>query len=143
MNESIISVRYTKALFEAAKEINVIEAVKEDIDTIFNVMNESQELQFVFKNPVLKPSKKQEVIQQIFKNFNQLTLSFINLLIKNRREVYLHDISRNFLVKYAKSKGIEAAVFTTTKSIGNDILNEVKNIIKSVLNTNIDIRQAG
>ena len=56
MNESIISVRYTKALFASAKKKNLLEDVKSDMEIIFSVMNESKELLHVFQSPVLKPS---------------------------------------------------------------------------------------
>lgn len=140
MNESIVTVRYTKALFNKAIEVDLLDAVKDDMKTVFEVMNESKELLFVFKNPILKPSKKQEVIKNIFNKFNQLTLSFINLLIKNRREEFLHDISRNFLTKYTKSKGIEFAVLTTAHVVDADFLEKVKEVIKNTLKTDIEIK---
>ncbi len=131
MNESIISVRYTKALFLLAKEKELLDIVKNDMETVFNVMNDSDELQNIFQNPVLKPTKKQEIIKQVFTSFNGLTLSFINLLIKNRRENHLFDISRNFLDRYKQNKGIETALFTTATNMDLKMIEKVKDFIKT------------
>ena len=139
MNESIISVRYTKALFLLAKEKGLLEIVKNDMEMVHNVMNESDELQHIFQNPVLKPTKKQEIIKQVFTSFNVLTLSFINLLIKNRRESHLFDISRNFLDRYRQNMGIETAVFTTATDMDSKMLDKVKDLIKTALKTGIEL----
>ena len=68
MNESIISVRYTKALFLLAKDKGLLDDIKSDMETVFNLMNDNEELQHVFENPVLKPSNKQEIVKEIFGN---------------------------------------------------------------------------
>jgi F-type H+-transporting ATPase subunit delta len=139
MNESIISVRYSKALLNLSKEKGILEAVKKDMEVIFSLMKESEELQLVFQNPVLKPSKKSEVIKLLFPTFNAISLSFINLLIKNRRDEYLFDISRDFLDKYMQYKGVETAVFTSAIEVDNATLDNIKNIIRSVLKTEVEL----
>ena len=137
MNESIISVRYTKAIFSIAKEKKILEVVKEDMEQIFSLMSGSHELLSLFQNPVLKPSKKEELVRQIFKDFNFYTLSFISLLIKNRREEYLHDISRNFLDKYRKFKGIESGLLTTAVKVPDITLETINKQINAALKTEI------
>jgi F-type H+-transporting ATPase subunit delta len=139
MNESIISVRYSKALFNLAKEKSVIEAIKQDMETVFSLMKESEALQYVFQNPVLKPSKKNEVVKKIFTSFNPISLSFIELLIKNHREEYLFDISRNFLDKYMQHKGIETAVFTSVNKVDEAILEKVKKLIQTLLKKDVEL----
>jgi F-type H+-transporting ATPase subunit delta len=143
MNESIISVRYTKSIFALANEKGIIDTVKSDMENIFAIMNESEELMLVFQNPVLKPSNKQEVINQLFgKSFHPITLSFINLLIKNRREEYLHDISRNFLQKYRQMKGIETGTFTTAVTIKPETLEMIRVLIKKAMNVDVELNSS-
>jgi F-type H+-transporting ATPase subunit delta len=139
MNESIISVRYTKALFLIAEEKGLLDNIKKDMEMIFSIMSENNELLYIFQNPVIKPSKKQEVVRNVFTSFHDLTISFINLLIKNRRENHLLDISRNFLSKYRQNKGIESAVFTTAVEMESGMIEKVKNLIKAALKTEIEL----
>jgi F-type H+-transporting ATPase subunit delta len=139
MNESIISVRYSKALFNLAKEKGTLEVVKNDMDAVFTLMKESNELQLLFQNPVLKPSKKSEAVDQIFKSFNTSTLSFIKLLIKNRREEHLMDISRYFLDKYMHYKGIENATFTSATTVDKSMLENIKQLIRTLLKTEVEL----
>lgn len=139
MNESIISVRYTKALFSLALDKGLLDVVKNDMETVYFVMNESEELQNIFQNPVLNASHKNEIVKLIFKSFNKITISFIGILIKNRREEYLHDISRNFLEKYKHYKGIETANLTTAVSVDKKMLEKVKELIKKLIKKEIEI----
>ncbi len=139
MNESIISVRYTKALFNLAREKDLLDLVKADMEYVFNLMGKSKDLQMVFQNPVLKPSHKKEIIQQIFGSFNKVTISFINILIENRREEFLHDISRNFLSRYKQFKGIEQGTFITAFAVDKKVLDKVKTTIQQVLKTDSEI----
>ena len=140
MNESIISVRYTKSLFALAEEKGILDVVKNDMENIFAVMNESEELKLVFQNPILKPSNKQDVIKQLFgASFHPISLSFINLLIKNRREEHLHDISRNFMAKYRKKKGIETGTFTTAVTIKTETLDMIRVLIRKAMNIEVEL----
>jgi len=140
MNESIIAVRYTKSLFALAKEKNLLDVIKNDMEAVYNIMNESEELKLVFQNPVLKPSNKYEIIDKVFgSSFQKITISFMNLLVKNRREEYLHDISRNFLAKYREFNGIEAGVFTTAVSVDPKIIANLKEVIKKTLNIEVEL----
>lgn len=139
MNESIISVRYTKALFSLAVEKGVLDVVKNDIESVYVLMSVSEELQQVFKNPVLKPSKKEEIIELVFTSFNPITISFIKLLLQNRREEHLQDIARNFLTRYRRFKGIETALFTTAISVDQNIYKKIKSIIEQQLKTEVEL----
>lgn len=139
MNESIISVRYTKAIFKLAVEKNSLETVKADMEQVYAVMAESEALKSIFQNPVLKPSKKIDIIKQIFEGFHPLSLSFIELLITNRREIYLQDITRNFLDKYRQHKGIEPAVLITAIKADNTILAKVDQLLHNGLKKEIEL----
>jgi F-type H+-transporting ATPase subunit delta len=139
MNESLISVRYTKALFNLSIEKGILEMVKLDMENVLAVMKESEELQNLFQNPVLKPSNKSEIVKQIFPFFNAVSLSFINLLIKNRREEYLYAILLDFLEKCMSYKGIENAVVISAVNIDKSTLENIKQLVRSLLKTEIEL----
>jgi F-type H+-transporting ATPase subunit delta len=139
MNESIISVRYTKALFNLAKKNNILDVIKTDMELIYSTMNESKDLLLVFQNPTIKRSQKQEIINNIYPSINKVTYSFIGLLLKNRREEHLKDISRDFLEKYYKEKGIESAVLITSFPVDKTMLVKVKDVVKKALKTEVEL----
>ncbi|MFC2137863.1 ATP synthase F1 subunit delta [Bacteroidota bacterium] len=137
MNESKIAVRYSKALFEYADEMNKLDIIKKDIDFIQSVckVNEFDEL---LNNPIIQPSQKRKIIHSVIKqNISKDTFKFIDLITKNRREKYLPNISRRFIADYYINKNIKPAVLTTSIKIEEELREKIISIIKSVYKTDV------
>ncbi|OFX28131.1 MAG: ATP synthase F1 subunit delta [Bacteroidetes bacterium GWA2_31_9] len=139
MNYSKISIRYSKALFELAKEKNLLEEIRNDV----NLIHESfsvPEFSILLNSPIVKNSVKFEILKKVFSNnLNALTFSFLKMIVDNKRENHLNDISRNFLDFYKRDKGIKSAVFTTASDIDKTLLESIKKVIKDVFKSDIDL----
>jgi len=110
MNQSIISTRYAKALMMAGKDNHCQDVLKADMELIQATISENPMFRQVVDNPVIKPPQKRKVLAELLKKrVHPLTLSFIDLIIRNRRESLLADMSRNFIDLYEKLKGIKRA----------------------------------
>ena len=100
MDENKISVRYAKALFGLARENKTLDEVKNDVDLIYQTSRSVPEFKMMLESPVIKTSAKTNIFQEIFaKKVNFITLSFLNLILSNKRESFLEDILRNFLAE--------------------------------------------
>ena len=66
MNESIITVRYAKAFFSLAKEKGQLDELKKDIESVLNICSESKEFILFLESPIVKTSKKVNLIKEIF-----------------------------------------------------------------------------
>ncbi|MBK8807372.1 MAG: ATP synthase F1 subunit delta [Bacteroidales bacterium] len=127
MNHSKISIRYAKALYSFAKEKSILENVKTDILLIVKAINTITELSDFVKSPVAKPSEKKLFFKNLFdKKISTETLHFLNLLIDNKREMFLVDIARNFLEIFKKEKGIKTLILTGSQALTED---QKKNIV--------------
>ena len=110
MNQSIISTRYAKALMMAGKDNNCLDALKADMELIGVTISDNQMFRQMLDNPVIKPPQKRKVMSELLgKRINPLTLNFINIIVRNRREILLADVARNFVDQYEKLKGIKRA----------------------------------
>ena len=90
MDLSAIRVRYAKAFFSLAKEKNMLETFKTDIENVLNVCKQSAEFVHLLESPVISTSKKAELITKIFKaEVNPFTLNFLLLILQNKREEYI------------------------------------------------------
>jgi F-type H+-transporting ATPase subunit delta len=140
MNESKISVRYAKALFESAKEKGLLDEVRKDILEV-QVVSQIPEFNNMLTNPVIRESQKKSVLHSIFKNKIQaLSLSLLDLVFKNGRESYIPGITRNFMDLYRKHKGIRSAVFTSARPVSDIIRKRVEDIIHKTLNAPIELK---
>ena len=110
MNYSIISMRYAKALMMASAENQCLDAVKADMELIVVAIKENSMFRQLLDNPVIKPPQKRKVMAELLeKRIHPLTLNFVNIIIRNRREIMLPDVIRDFINLYEKTKGITRA----------------------------------
>jgi F-type H+-transporting ATPase subunit delta len=140
MNQSKISVRYAKALFQLAIEKNILEDVRKDILLISQSLKEYEQFRLYLKSPVVKPSQKFNLMKEIFTNsVTETSLNFLGLLVQNKRENHLEDISRQFLNVYSKFKGIKAALITTAVLLDESIREKLYKLLSSTYKTEIDL----
>src|SRR5450759_3214854 len=117
MNDSKISVRYSRALFQSALEKKILEKVNEDMIFISEICKIPEAKEFLH-SPVIFPSKKTEIFHKILgNNLEEITLSLIDLVVKNGRESFLPAIARVFIHETKKYKGITESVLTTAVKV--------------------------
>jgi F-type H+-transporting ATPase subunit delta len=142
MNESKISVRYSKAMIQLALEKDILEAVKTDMDFINLCIGQIPEFKMVLESPVIKTSEKLGLIKKsIEENIHPVTLSFINLVFTNRREHYLESIIRYFLYLYNKEMGINPAVLLSPAKLAPALRDKIIHTISQKLKINIALQE--
>ena len=141
MNESIISVRYSRALFQSALEKNILDKVNQDMILISEICKipEAGEL---LQSPIIVPSKKSEIFHNMFgANVEKITLSLIDLLVKNGRENYLPSIARVFINETLKYKGITKSVLTTATILDGKIKKRLIDLITDLFKTKVELEE--
>jgi len=139
MNESQISVRYAKALFLSAAEHQKLEAVYKDMELLSDTCK-LEDFQYMLVMPSLQTSQKSRLIDSILKkHLSSLSLSMISLVIKNKREIYLPGIARNFSDLYRKSKGIRSATLVTAGQVDDAAMKSVKDLIKKTYDADVEL----
>lgn len=140
MNDSKIRVRYAKAFFLVAHEKKMIETLKADVERVLGVCNHSTEFVLLLESPVVTTSKKLQLISRILKNeINELTLNFLLLVTKNKREVYIPGICRYFLELIRKDQNIKSAILTTAAEIDKKTIDKIAGIMGKELNAKIEL----
>jgi F-type H+-transporting ATPase subunit delta len=141
MNESKISVRYSRALFQSALENNILEKVNEDMILIASLCKIHETKEFLH-SPIIFPSKKTEIFHAIFgSNVEKITLSLIDLLVKNGRESYLPAVARDFIHETKKHKGITESVLTTAVKVDDKIKKQISDLLSGTFNTKIELEE--
>jgi len=139
MNDSKISVRYARALFESTVEQGLLEKTRDDM-LLIQEISALDEFQYMLVSPVIKESEKISLMEKVLgKMVQPLTISLINLVIRNGREQFIPGIARNFIALYKKHKGISSAVFTTAASVSEEVKKKIESIIRSAFKTDVDL----
>ena len=140
MDQSAINVRYAKAFFSTAKEKELLDTFKKDIQLVLEICESSSDFILLLESPVVKTSKKAELIKNIFnKKVHEITLKFLLLITENKREVHIPGICRNFLSLTRKDQNIRSAVITTATEINKETIGKIKELIAKELNAKIEL----
>ena len=140
MDHSAITVRYAKAFYSLAKEKNILQDLKTDIELVNSVCKTSTDFILLLESPVIKTSKKIEVISSVFSGkLNQLTLDFLQLITKNKREINIPGICLNFLALTRKDQNIKSAVLTTATEMDGNTIEKIKHLLEKELNAKIEL----
>ncbi|MCQ2958918.1 MAG: ATP synthase F1 subunit delta [Bacteroidales bacterium] len=141
MNQSKISVRYAKALFEFASERGVLDAIIADVKLLSKSLGEIAELAEVFQNPVVKPSNKKSFVSALLTGkVSKEMIDFLNLVISNNREIYIQDILRNVLDIYRKKAGITAVTITSAAPLSAEQQSSIVDLVKKGKNTEVELQ---
>jgi F-type H+-transporting ATPase subunit delta len=140
MSYTKITIRYAAAFFDLAGEKGIIEKANEDMTLFGNVCESNHDFVRMLQNPVINAEKKKKVIRHIFgTSVNTMSLSFMNLMIRKRRERYLPSIAEAFHDLYQAYKGIKTAYVTSAVELGTSEKGQILDILKKVTSLKIDL----
>lgn len=129
--------RYATALLEIAIEQNKLEQVASDMNYLLEANNETVDFQLLINSPVINSDKKIAIFSEIFGQFEEVSMSFIKLITKNRRESYLPTIAASFDKQLKEYKGIvPVTIISATpldSSVKSAILGKVEGSAKGQL----------
>ena len=142
MNDSKISVRYSRALFQTALEKKLLDKVSSDMIFISELCK-MDEIKEVLHSPIIKPSKKTAIFHGLLeKNIQNITLSLVDLLIKNNREAFLPAVARVFRDETLRYNGITETHLTTAVPVNDKIRNQISAMITSVFKTGVELKES-
>jgi len=132
MNDSKIPVRYAKALFELAVEKSLTDKICNNILLVQEVV-QMQEIKDLLTSPIVTSLQKKKMFKAILEEkVDALMLSFIDMVVKNKRETYLDGIARYFIRLYKIEKNIKSVELTTAVEIDSAQKEAFKNqVLKS------------
>jgi F-type H+-transporting ATPase subunit delta len=141
MNDSKISVRYAKALFELALESDSLSGVEADMRLILELAL-TPDFRVLIENPVIPPSKKQEIFTAAFVGkLNKLTMSLAAQVIRNSREQFLPAIARNFIEMSIREQGITEVTLTTAIKAGSEVKKSITELVARTFNTKVSLHE--
>ena len=139
MNESQISVRYAKALFQSASEKKILDEVFRDMELLTETCK-VDEFQYLLAQPSVQASQKCHMVESLLKkHVTQISLSMVELVIRNKRELYLPGIARNYMELYRKAKGIRSATLVTAYPADDEEIDKLRKLIKKTFNEEVEL----
>lgn len=138
MLKDSIAQRYSEALFELAKEQGIVELVTRELDAFVAMLSLDPELTAFFGSPVVEREEKIKLIRTTIEaRMHELTLNFIILLVRKRRENLIGITARQMHELLDREAGRRVAAIATPMPLERRQLDELAQRLSSVYNATI------
>jgi len=132
MNNPRLATRYAKSLVDIATEQNQLSNIYTDMKFIQRICKSNPDFVAILVSPVIKSDKKSKIIQSITNGrVNNLSSSFIDLLVRKGREANLAEIANAFIEQYNAIHNIHKIKITTAVPMSAELQNAIVNKVKT------------
>ncbi len=126
MSVSRIATRYAKSLVDLAKEQNKLDRIKTDIDGFLKA-TENRDFEVMIKSPIIPPNKKQQVFNALFKdNFDEMTMAFLDIVVRKNRAEHLEGIAQAFVKQYQQMNKVSTVTLTTATALTDEAIAQIE-----------------
>lgn len=119
MSNSMVAKRYALALFQIAKEQQLLEVIEEELRVVKEVMVYNIDLKAVLKSSKLTLDKKKEIFKGAFSTVNPYLLNTLLILIERHREDEIIEVANQFFELANEDKGIADAQVYSTRDLSS------------------------
>jgi F-type H+-transporting ATPase subunit delta len=111
---------YANALFEAAKEKDRLELVRDELRAFLQSVKEIPELRELLVSPQVESAQKVDALRAILADADELVRNFLLLVTEKGRAPQLEEIAREFEALVAAEEGILEVELTTAVDLSDD-----------------------
>ena len=141
MKGTKVAARYAKALLELAVERKTVDSVLGDMQFLLQVNSEARDFELLIASPIIKADKKMAIFKQVFEQFEELTMSFVELITKNGREAYLPAIAEAFEAQVKEHKGIVPMTLVSAAPLDAKTKDAIVAKVQSGVNGTLEITE--
>ncbi len=120
---------YARALFEAAREADRVDAVAGDLAAIADAMDEVPELRAFLRNPQIDPAGKADLLGQLSAEADELVRNFVRLVAEKGRAGELPVISAELDALVAQAQNRLAVELTTSYELTDA---EAESVVRAI-----------
>ena len=103
----------------------------------------SPELDNLLKSPIIKADRKFSILKAIFEGkIGTLTMAFLDLIVKKRREMHVANISRRFVQLYLENNGVEEAYLITAYPVDAGFRQSIVSLVESQSNQKVELQDS-
>ena len=131
MNNPRVNIRYAQSIFDLARERDEVEIVRKNMKLVATVCNKNPELVAMLKSPIINSDKKTAIFHELFlPEMDELTMGFIEIVIRKKREEHLHHIALKFEDLYLEYKNIKKALVISAVPLTDNLRKEIKQLLE-------------
>src|SRR5512141_433872 len=122
---------YARALFEAARDADRLDPVREELGDFVEAQRQVPELRGLLRNPQIDHRAKAAALEELLGGDEQLVRNFLLLLAEKNRAGEVEEIAREFDRLVAQAEGILDVELTTAVELSEqearDVIGQIEN----------------
>lgn len=137
-----VAARYAKSIKSLAKEQGLLEEVHADMQLIAGLCNEARDFRKMLESPVVNTDKKLSILKEVFTGkVTELTMQFMEIIARKRREALLASIAEAFVLLYNHHNEIHEATVTTAVALDDELRAAFKDAIASAQKGSVQLKE--
>lgn len=116
---------YARALFSAAKGVDRLEAVREELAGFVEATRQVPELEALLTNPQLDPRAKRDALEAVLEGADELVRNLVLVAVEKGRSAELEQIGREFEALVAAEQGRLDVELTTAYELSDKEAREI------------------
>jgi F-type H+-transporting ATPase subunit delta len=141
MKSSKVASRYAKALLEIAIEQGKVDSVLGDMKFLLEINKESRDFEMLIQSPIVNPDKKIAIFELIFEQFEEVSMAFLKLITKNRREDVMPEIAEAFSALVMDHKGIVAVSLISATPLDAETKAAITKKVQGMVSGQLEIEE--
>ena len=138
---AVVSRTYAQAVFDAAKEQDRLDVVREELDDFVATLHEVPELDALLRNPQLDPATKSEVLDKLTANSDDLVRNFLRVIAARGRGGQIEEIVREFDALYAAEERVLNVELATAYELSDDDAREIVSQIEKASGRTVEAKR--
>jgi ATP synthase F1 delta subunit len=116
---------YSRALFEVAKEHDVLDRVHDELGQFADALSEDRDLQVFLFSPYFSSEEKKDGVRRIVTDADERLLNFLELLAERHRMPVLFRIRRSFDAMWAEENRLLPVTVTSAVELDEGLVAEI------------------
>ena len=124
--------RYSVALFSLKRDENQLLESQDEIKELIKVLIENPDFLTLLDSSYKEFSEKEAIIDNVFKSLDEETRSFIKIVTRNHRAMYLIEIFEEFNSLVNEYRGVKEGLVYSTEPLTSEKLEKLNSKISEV-----------
>ncbi len=120
MNKQVVAKRYASALFEIAKEQQLLDQLEQELRVVKQVFAQNEALLSVLNHPKVALAKKKALIQEVFASVSNVLQHTFMLLLDRHRIDIAEDLVDAFITLANEARGVAEAIVYSARPLTED-----------------------
>ncbi len=128
MSIRAVARRYAIALADVIEKNGETEIVRQELEQWKNMLEESQDMMFFFRNPIFYHHDKEEILEKFIQKTktSRTTANFLRILLRNDRFIILPEINEELIKVLKDRQGIVSAEIVSARELSEEEKEELK-----------------